>query len=38
MFTFNTADVNDFVKEAEKIKQAYRVLGGGEKFTATFDR
>ena len=32
MFTFNTADVNDFVKEAEKIKQAYKVLRGGERF------
>src|SRR6476660_3824253 len=26
MFMFNTADVNDFVKEAEKIDQPYRVL------------
>jgi hypothetical protein len=26
MFTFNTADVNDFVKEAEKIDQPYKVL------------
>jgi L-ascorbate metabolism protein UlaG (beta-lactamase superfamily) len=32
MFIFNTADVNDFVKEAEKIKQAYKVLRGGERF------
>ena len=29
MFTFNTADVNDFVKEAEKIGQPYKVLQGG---------
>jgi L-ascorbate metabolism protein UlaG (beta-lactamase superfamily) len=33
MFTFNTADVNDFVKRAEKINQPYRVLKGGERFT-----
>ena len=32
MFTFNTADVNDFVNEAKKINQPYRVLRGGEKF------
>ncbi len=33
MFTFNTADVNDFIKEAEKIGQEYRVLKGGGLFT-----
>jgi L-ascorbate metabolism protein UlaG (beta-lactamase superfamily) len=33
MFTFNTADVNDFIKEAEKTEQAYKVLKGGEKFS-----
>jgi L-ascorbate metabolism protein UlaG (beta-lactamase superfamily) len=33
MFTFNTADINNFVKEAEKINQRYKVLRGGEKFT-----
>ena len=33
MFSFNTADVKDFVKEAERIGQQYRVLKGGEKFT-----
>jgi L-ascorbate metabolism protein UlaG (beta-lactamase superfamily) len=32
MFRFNTADVNDFVKEAEKINTPYKVLRGGEKF------
>jgi hypothetical protein len=32
MFTFNTADVNDFIKEAEKINQPYKVLKGGERF------
>jgi L-ascorbate metabolism protein UlaG (beta-lactamase superfamily) len=33
MFSFNTADVNDFVKEAEKINQPYKVLQGGECFS-----
>jgi len=33
MFTFNTADVNDFIKEAERINQPYKVLKGGERFT-----
>jgi L-ascorbate metabolism protein UlaG (beta-lactamase superfamily) len=33
MFTFNTADVNDFVREAEKINQPYKVLRGGECFS-----
>jgi hypothetical protein len=33
MFSFNTADVNDFVKEAEKIEQRYEVLKGGQRFT-----
>jgi L-ascorbate metabolism protein UlaG (beta-lactamase superfamily) len=33
MFSFNTADVNDFIKEAEKISQPYKVLKGGERFT-----
>jgi L-ascorbate metabolism protein UlaG (beta-lactamase superfamily) len=33
MFTFNTADVNEFAKEAEAISQPYRILKGGEKFT-----
>lgn len=32
MFLFNTADVNDFVEEAKKINQAYKVLRGGERF------
>src|SRR6185503_17629381 len=32
-FTFNTADVNDFVKETRKIDQPYKVLKGGERFT-----
>lgn len=33
MFLFNTADVNEFVKEAEQINQSYRVLKGGEKLS-----
>ncbi len=32
MFSFNTADVNEFVKEAEKINLPYKVLKGGERF------
>jgi len=31
MFTFNTADVNDFITEAEKINQPYKILRGGER-------
>jgi L-ascorbate metabolism protein UlaG (beta-lactamase superfamily) len=30
MFTFNTADVKDFIEEAKKNGQPYRVLQGGE--------
>jgi L-ascorbate metabolism protein UlaG (beta-lactamase superfamily) len=33
MFSFNTADVNEFVLEAEKINQPYKVLKGGERFS-----
>ncbi|MCK5443419.1 MAG: MBL fold metallo-hydrolase [Maribacter sp.] len=33
MFTFNTADVNDFVTEAEQRGQGYKVLKGGEQFS-----
>jgi len=33
MFTFNTADVNEFVQAAKKIDQRYQILRGGEKFT-----
>ncbi|WP_462219471.1 MBL fold metallo-hydrolase [Ferruginibacter sp.] len=32
LFEFNTADVNEFVREAEKINQPYKVLKGGERF------
>jgi L-ascorbate metabolism protein UlaG (beta-lactamase superfamily) len=35
MFTFNTADVNDFRKEADKIRQPYKVLSGGEYFQSS---
>ena len=34
MFTFNTADVNDFIKEVEKLDQPYKVLKGGERFSS----
>ncbi len=32
MFTFNTADVNDFIREAEKIRQPFKVLKPGGHF------
>jgi L-ascorbate metabolism protein UlaG (beta-lactamase superfamily) len=32
MFTFNTADVNDFVKAAERVDQPYKILKGGGRF------
>lgn len=32
MFSFNTADVNEFAREAEKIGQPYLILKGGERF------
>jgi L-ascorbate metabolism protein UlaG (beta-lactamase superfamily) len=32
MFTFNTADVNNFIKEADRINQPCKVLKGGEHF------
>lgn len=34
MFSFNTADVNEFVREAEKNNQPHKVLKGGERFSA----
>jgi L-ascorbate metabolism protein UlaG (beta-lactamase superfamily) len=37
MFTFNTADVNDFTKEADRIRQPYKVLKGGEQFIGNSD-
>jgi L-ascorbate metabolism protein UlaG (beta-lactamase superfamily) len=35
LFSFNTADVNEFVMETEKINHPYKVLKGGEKFCST---
>jgi len=35
MFTFNTADVMDFVKEAERVGQPYKVLQGAERFSSS---
>ncbi len=32
LFSFNTADVNDFILEAEEKEQGYKVLTGGEYF------
>src|SRR5687768_16122379 len=32
MFTFNTADVNNFVAEADKINQPYKILKGGGRY------
>jgi L-ascorbate metabolism protein UlaG (beta-lactamase superfamily) len=32
MFSFNTADPQDFAKEAERINQPYKILRGGERF------
>jgi L-ascorbate metabolism protein UlaG (beta-lactamase superfamily) len=34
MFTFNTADVSEFTREAERIGQRYCVLQGGGRFAA----
>lgn len=35
LFNFNTANVNDFVKEAAQINQPYRILACGECFSLT---
>src|SRR4029078_5885827 len=35
MFTFNTADLMDFVREAERVGQPYKVLKGGERFSSS---
>jgi L-ascorbate metabolism protein UlaG (beta-lactamase superfamily) len=32
MFTFNTADVNDFARQAGEVNVKYRILKGGERF------
>jgi L-ascorbate metabolism protein UlaG (beta-lactamase superfamily) len=34
MFKFNTADVNEFIRQAMKLNQPYKVLSGGEKFSS----
>lgn len=34
MFTFNTADVNDFIEEAKQINQTVKILQPGEKFSS----
>jgi L-ascorbate metabolism protein UlaG (beta-lactamase superfamily) len=34
LFEFNTADVNDFVKEAKRISQPFKILRGGEMFSS----
>lgn len=33
LFSFNTANVNEFVKEAAQLNQPYKVLAGGEYFS-----
>ena len=33
MFSFNTADVNEFAKKANEMNQPFRILKGGEKFS-----
>ena len=33
LFTFNTADVNDFIIEAENIGQPFKILAGGGRFS-----
>lgn len=35
MFTFNTADPNDFAREAEAIKQAHKILLCGERWSSS---
>jgi L-ascorbate metabolism protein UlaG (beta-lactamase superfamily) len=37
MFSFNTANVQDFAEEAERAGQGYRVLKGGERFSFTLN-
>jgi len=38
MFSFNTANVQDFVEEAEKQGQGYCVLRGGERYSFTLNK
>jgi L-ascorbate metabolism protein UlaG (beta-lactamase superfamily) len=35
MFSFNSADVNDFINAAKIINQPFRVLTGGERYSAS---
>jgi L-ascorbate metabolism protein UlaG (beta-lactamase superfamily) len=35
MFTFNTADVNEFIREAKRINQPYKVLKPGGHFQSS---
>jgi hypothetical protein len=34
MFTFNTADAIEFVEEAGKINQPFKILKGGERYNS----
>lgn len=34
MFTFNTADINDFIEEANQINQPVKILQPGERFSS----
>lgn len=36
MFSFNTADVSEFIKVSEKINQPYKILKGGERLEMKF--
>lgn len=38
MFSFNTADVQDLVREAEAAGQGYKVLRGGERYSFTVNK
>jgi hypothetical protein len=35
MFEFNTASPDEFVREAERLRQPYRVLGCGERWSSS---
>ncbi len=35
LFSFNTADVNDFVREAQNIDQPFQILKGGEFYSSS---
>jgi L-ascorbate metabolism protein UlaG (beta-lactamase superfamily) len=38
MFSFNTANVQDFVEEAEQAGQGYQLLKGGERYSFTVNK